>query len=75
MFVILDIDECQEQPHLCGPGGTCRNTQGSFQCICNRGYKLDPTGKKCIGESNLDFSLNLTLVLLNPDIPHRCKTV
>lgn len=46
----LDIDECTEQAHLCTPGGQCRNTQGGYMCVCNRGYKLDSTGQKCIGK-------------------------
>ncbi|KAL5004007.1 hypothetical protein ScPMuIL_017463 [Solemya velum] len=43
-----DIDECRDQPHLCGPVGTCHNSLGGFKCICPRGYKTDKTGTKCI---------------------------
>ncbi|KAK3098432.1 hypothetical protein FSP39_019409 [Pinctada imbricata] len=44
----VDIDECKEQGHLCGPVGTCHNTPGGFKCVCPRGYKPDKTGRKCI---------------------------
>lgn len=44
----IDIDECKDQPNLCGPVGTCHNTRGSFRCSCPTGYKVDMTGEKCI---------------------------
>ena len=47
---VLDIDECKNQPNLCGPVGTCHNTRGSFRCSCPTGYKVDMTGEKCIGK-------------------------
>ena len=47
---VLDIDECKNQPNLCGPVGTCHNTRGSFKCSCPTGYKVDMTGEKCIGK-------------------------
>ena len=51
--LISDINECAEQRHLCAPGGQCRNTEGGYMCVCNRGYKLDSTGQKCIGKTNI----------------------
>ena len=39
-----------ETPGLCGPVGTCRNTHGSYECVCPRGYKRDKTGTRCIGK-------------------------
>ena len=45
--LFTDIDECAVQRGGCSH--ECRNTPGSFQCICNRGYKLGPDLRKCVG--------------------------
>ncbi|XP_078313226.1 fibrillin-1-like [Crassostrea virginica] len=42
-----DINECLKFPGICG-NGYCINTQGSYRCRCNRGYKTDITSTKCI---------------------------
>lgn len=57
----LDIDECEESG-LCGHNARCMNTEGSYMCYCNDGYKLE-TGERsfrqdgnivsCKGESLL----------------------
>ncbi|CAC5378602.1 FBN2_3 [Mytilus coruscus] len=44
----IDINECNENPRLCGPGGTCHNTRGSYRCTCPDGYKVDITGERCV---------------------------
>ncbi|XP_013584178.1 PREDICTED: wall-associated receptor kinase-like 18 [Brassica oleracea var. oleracea] len=31
-----DIDECKNIPEICGKGGTCENTIGSFQCSADK---------------------------------------
>lgn len=55
----LDIDECEESG-LCGQNARCVNTEGSYKCYCNDGYKLEngehsfhPDGNivSCKGES------------------------
>ncbi|XP_051050880.1 adhesion G protein-coupled receptor E5 isoform X5 [Phodopus roborovskii] len=37
-----DINECLQQSVTitCGPFATCQNTEGSYYCTCNVGYKL-----------------------------------
>lgn len=44
-----DIDECAIIPGAC-KNGRCLNTMGSFRCVCDKGYKTDIDGKKCIGK-------------------------
>ncbi|XP_034506217.1 hemicentin-2-like, partial [Ailuropoda melanoleuca] len=45
--VCTDLDECQVRS-LCQHA--CRNTEGSYQCLCPAGYRLLPSGKNCQGE-------------------------
>uniref|UniRef100_H0XNP2 Hemicentin-2 n=1 Tax=Otolemur garnettii TaxID=30611 RepID=H0XNP2_OTOGA len=42
--VCIDLDECRVQG-LCQHA--CRNTKGSYQCLCPAGYRLLPSGKNC----------------------------
>ena len=38
-----DIDECDRATYVCGQNGLCKNTVGSFECDCAKGFK-DVTG-------------------------------
>lgn len=49
LSLLTDIDECQRNPLLCR-GGTCLNTEGSFQCDCPPGHQISPNISACIGE-------------------------
>lgn len=58
-LIFLDIDECEESG-LCGRNARCVNTEGSYKCSCNDGFKLGngelyfhPNGSvvSCKGES------------------------
>lgn len=36
----LDIDECQENPNVCGTQRICVNNEGSYRCVCGEGLQL-----------------------------------
>ena len=42
-----DINECAQNPKICGDHGACENLMGSYQCICEPGYEPDQTRKQC----------------------------
>ena len=43
-----DINECEERPEVCGPGGRCLNTKGGFQCQCGPGFTSTEDGRGCL---------------------------
>lgn len=49
----LDINECAQNPGVC-ENGACENMIGSYRCICNPGFQLDTTGKRCIDINECD---------------------
>ncbi|XP_073250321.1 uncharacterized protein [Porites lutea] len=54
-----DINECEAGKHNCHANANCKNTKGSFECICKPGYSGDGVnctdGNECItGEHNCD---------------------
>ena len=51
-----DVDECKDDRHDCHVNGTCTNTAGSFECVCNDGYLGD--GRNCSG-SHPDPEINM----------------
>lgn len=63
-----DVNECLSNPCI---NGECKNSQGSFVCLCSTGSVLDSTGLECIGKSTMyclhymkqcNFEPNLYLV-------------
>uniref|UniRef100_A0A4W2IBW6 Nidogen 1 n=1 Tax=Bos indicus x Bos taurus TaxID=30522 RepID=A0A4W2IBW6_BOBOX len=39
-----DIDECSEQPSVCGNHAICNNHPGTFRCECVEGYQFSEAG-------------------------------
>ena len=42
---LTDTNECNEDPYPCGADATCHNTDGSYYCVCNQGYRGN--GENC----------------------------
>ncbi len=58
-----DIDECQTGLADCAHG--CRNTRGSFMCVCPAAYELGVDGKQCYREYDLrSYATHLILYVL-----------
>lgn len=56
LFLLPDIDECNETPYPCSPLASCTNTQGSFTCgACPGGYTGN--GKTCTGNWRITHGL------------------
>lgn len=47
VVVVTDIDECQSNNGGCDH--FCKNTVGSFDCSCRKGFKLLTDEKSCQG--------------------------
>lgn len=43
----VDIDECTERLHECGPRQTCENRQGGYVCNCPTGF-IDGPNRDCV---------------------------
>ncbi|XP_028272016.1 nidogen-1-like [Parambassis ranga] len=46
-----DIDECRENPQVCGPSAVCNNQPGTFRCECFTGFTFASDGRTCIEEN------------------------
>ncbi|KAG5831665.1 hypothetical protein ANANG_G00306150 [Anguilla anguilla] len=42
-----DVDECRENPQVCGPNALCSNQPGTFRCECADGYQFALDGRTC----------------------------
>ncbi|XP_061189287.1 uncharacterized protein LOC133197327 [Saccostrea echinata] len=52
-----DIDECHQNPTICGINKLCKNTEGSFECLCEHGLQAFGDNCRDIDECQ-DASLN-----------------
>ncbi|KAM9364369.1 nidogen-1 [Pholidichthys leucotaenia] len=46
--ICYDIDECRENPLICGANAICNNQPGTFRCECEDGYHFDGDGQTCV---------------------------
>ena len=46
-FCCADEDECAKDNGECTEHSTCKNTPGSYKCICDYGYTAK--GPLCVG--------------------------
>ena len=54
-------------PSAC-ENGRCLNTMGSYRCVCNKGYKTDQSGKRCVGEASFSTLICQSVRLLGENI-------
>lgn len=50
----VDVNECLGAPNPCS--FDCRNTEGSYECVCPKGYQVDG-GRSCVGKYIVRISL------------------
>ena len=54
-FVSVDIDECEDKNSCPDKITTCRNTNGSYECICkNKGYEYKKAERSCVDINECD---------------------
>lgn len=51
----IDVNECENNSSLCQDNSSCRNTNGSFLCVCNDGFNLRSDGIKSCEECDDGF--------------------
>ncbi|XP_012373124.1 thyroid peroxidase isoform X2 [Octodon degus] len=62
--VCKDVNECADPAHTpCHPSARCRNTKGSFQCLCTDPYVLAEDARTCIDSGRLPQASWVSLVL------------
>nr|XP_022913574.1 multiple epidermal growth factor-like domains protein 8 isoform X1 [Onthophagus taurus] len=78
-----DVDECHLGLHDCHPEAICTNTDGSFDCICKRGYLGDGRTScvktcyntcvhgSCSGEP--DYTCKCSIGWMGPDCSINCE--
>ena len=58
----IDIDECEDNPDICGENSSCENEIGSFICVCDSGYSMSDNGV-CINVNECTAKIALCSVM------------
>ena len=61
LFYITDVNECNQTYNPCKH--ECRNSNGSFQCVCRAGYKIEEDKVSCKGTYNFLLHCNCTYTM------------
>ncbi|XP_037366282.1 nidogen-1 [Talpa occidentalis] len=69
-----DIDECSEQPSVCGSHAICNNHPGTFRCECVEGYQFSEEGT-CVAVADQRPINYCTSGLHDCDIPQRAQCI
>ncbi len=48
-FGFPDVNECTLGTHTCTSAALCRNTVGSYTCLCEAGFRSTGPGQPCVG--------------------------
>jgi hypothetical protein len=60
-FFLPDVNECMSNNGGCEQ--TCVNSEGSYECICSSGSRLDSDGKGCVGKYNKNVAPSISSLL------------
>lgn len=65
VFKYTDINECSENPPVCGNHSRCINTNGSYNCQCQHGFIQSSTKvAQCIGKCVWHAFLKSALIIV-----------
>ncbi|XP_012884322.1 PREDICTED: thyroid peroxidase [Dipodomys ordii] len=60
-----DVDECADPTRPpCHPSARCRNSEGSFQCVCSDPYVLAEDGRTCVDSGQLPRATWVSVALV-----------
>ncbi|XP_069870768.1 thyroid peroxidase [Dipodomys merriami] len=63
--VCKDVDECADPTRPpCHPSARCRNSEGSFQCVCSDPYALAEDGRTCVDSGQLPRATWVSVALV-----------
>ncbi|KAM6168068.1 adhesion G protein-coupled receptor E1 [Erethizon dorsatum] len=68
-----DMDECSQDPSLCGPHSVCTNVLGSYSCGCSPGFRPNPEGSETHGNFScrrVPFKCREDMIPHNEQVQH-----
>ena len=46
---------CDLELNPCGDNGECVDVEGGYECVCDKGFELHPSGTMCVDTNECDF--------------------